>query len=217
MKYYYGARTLDSNETATYEYPLIDLKQSSYRKTWSAAADYSIGSREAWGVNGTTIAGHSSFTPIAPLRRDDADVAILFLSANDIGYFAPVDDPWYGAHRVAGHFFVPSAGADSLGLAGQTQPYYRRDEPAAALACVTQAQFCNPRLPEAVRCTTPGGYLDLNARVAAIVRNDEERNLLNWYRWASLLDAESLASVPSALGVASLVSSGSAMWRAGMR
>ncbi|EKG20299.1 hypothetical protein MPH_02417 [Macrophomina phaseolina MS6] len=43
MKYFYGPKNSDVNETATYKYPLIDNRQSADRKTLSAAADYSIG------------------------------------------------------------------------------------------------------------------------------------------------------------------------------
>lgn len=38
--------------------------------------------------------------PIDPLLRTDADVTLVFLSANQIIYFLPVDDPWYSAHQT---------------------------------------------------------------------------------------------------------------------
>lgn len=205
MKYYYGPKTSDTNETATYKYPLLNNQQAADRKTLSAAADYSIGSVEAWGLNGS-IAGHSTFAPIAPLLRPDADTAIVFLSSNDIGYWGTSADPWYGASRLGGYFYVPAAGADSLGLGAVRQAYYYGDEPASALGCVARAQWCNPRMGTAARCTPLSGYLDLNANVDGIVRDGAERRLLDWYRWAVLRDAETLAAVPAALGVASLPS-----------
>ncbi|KAH7046055.1 hypothetical protein B0J12DRAFT_576545 [Macrophomina phaseolina] len=202
MKYFYGPKNSDVNETATYKYPLIDNRHSV----------------EAWGTkNATTIAASSSFTPIPPLFRPDADTAIIFLSSNDIGYWGPSADPWYAAHRVGGHFYVPAAGADALGIdTYQEQPFFYADEPAAALGCATQQQWCNPRLKAKAHgaahataaswCTPLAGYLDLNAAVDAIVRDERESNSLNWYRWAALRDEETLAAVPAALGVASLAS-----------
>ncbi|KAF4536316.1 Cytochrome p450 protein [Lasiodiplodia theobromae] len=198
-KYYYGPRNSDLNETATYKYPLLDRFQAADRKTLSAAADYSIGSVEAWTISNTT-APHSSFFPLpalTPSNQPAGDIALLFLSANDIAYTAPVSDPWYHADVPGGHYYIPATGADGLGLEMRAVPFYYRTEPAAALGCVARAQWCNPR---SGRCTPLSGYLDVNAGVAGIVADDAERNALDWYRWASLVDAESLAGVPAALG-----------------
>ncbi|KKY16375.1 hypothetical protein UCDDS831_g07054 [Diplodia seriata] len=145
-KYYYGPRNSDVNETATYKYPLLNRFQAADRKTLSAASDYSIGSVEAWSTN-TTFASHSSFTPIRALLSPDAsntttttttngDIALLFLSANDIAYTTPVADPLYATSpQPGGHFYVPATGADGLALpdAQRSVPFYYRAEPAAPL------------------------------------------------------------------------------------
>ncbi|OJD31482.1 cytochrome p450 protein [Diplodia corticola] len=215
-KYHYGPRNSDVNETATYKYPLLDRFQAADRKTLSAAADYSIGSVEAWTTSNTT-APHSSFFPLPALlppsrSHPPGDIALLFLSANDISYTSPVSDPWYAAHQPGGHYYIPAVGADGLALPSQQRavPLYYRDEPASALGCVSRAQWCNPRrhrdddddetTTPGRRCTPLSGYLDVNAGVGDIVSGEAERDALDWYRWAALVDAESLAAVPAALG-----------------
>jgi hypothetical protein len=80
-------------------------------------------------VPGSLINTTSNVIP--ELQQDDADVSLLFLSANEIAYLAPVEDKWFSAHQKTQRAGVPD-------------DFYYRDEPAAPLACATQYQWCKP-------------------------------------------------------------------------
>lgn len=73
------------------------------------------------GYNGTDRV----FIPIPELDRQDADVSLFFLAANDIWYTRPVSDPLYSANIPVNDFWE----AD----------YY-----VTILGCIDQFQLCNP-------------------------------------------------------------------------
>ena len=97
---------------------------------------------------------NSGFDPIPELQRDDADTTIFFLSANDIAYLAPVDDPLYSAHVQA-----PTTLDDPAESGAQT--FYYRDQPVGVLGCTQQFQFCNPNLRGDTGCTPLSGYYSI--------------------------------------------------------
>lgn len=71
---------------------------------------------------------------------------ILFLSAHDINFQTQVDDPWFSAHTKGKRMTGSDHGQDR----GWT---YRQDEPATALACTRQVQFCKAtQEPDDRRC-----------------------------------------------------------------
>ncbi|KAF2138635.1 uncharacterized protein K452DRAFT_204656, partial [Aplosporella prunicola CBS 121167] len=137
-EYYYGPPT--TNQTNyTYAFPLKTPASSTNPN------DYTLAHLAAY-ANGE---GAAAFEPIADLHVPDADVSLYFLSANDVNYIQPVDDPWFAAHQLTSHQEDTVVGSDT--------PVWRRDEPATVLACTQQYQYCNPNLPESEGCTPLAG------------------------------------------------------------
>lgn len=108
------------------------------------------------------------------LRRIDADVSLIFLSANAILYTGEVNDPLYSAHQP-----LPSISNTLTG--NETTTMYIRDEPAAVLGCVAQYQACNSKLTQDRECTPPSGIEDVLNNVRKIATNEEEVALFNYY------------------------------------
>ncbi|KAF7507093.1 hypothetical protein GJ744_010906 [Endocarpon pusillum] len=77
----------------------------------------------------------SSWTPSAPLNRTDADVQMVFISANSMLYSVPVDDPVFSAHVVSG-FSVRVSDSQQL-------VYYEADTFVSFIACAEQHQICH--------------------------------------------------------------------------
>ena len=73
------------------------------------------------------------FLPIPQLRREDAQVTLLFLT-NYAAYWSPVHDP-----------FFETTGSDTID--GFTYYYY--GFAATVLGCAEQYEICNPKLPSA--------------------------------------------------------------------
>lgn len=78
--------------------------------------------------NGSLFAEQSTLIPIDGLYQGDGDVALFFLSANNILYSNEVHDPWYAAHQPLGQ---PVNRGDYSG----TLQLYLADEPAAIMGC----------------------------------------------------------------------------------
>lgn len=66
--------------------------------------------------------------PLPGLRREDADVAIIYLAAG-VKYHKVVDDPWFSAHKT----FADSDVSDS-----EHPPLYKPDNPFSAMGCTIQ-------------------------------------------------------------------------------
>ena len=82
------------------------------------------------------------WTPIEPLLQTDGDISLFFMSANDIQYDNPVDDPIFKAHTLE---TTPTTGV----------PYYLSDDWVDVIGCVDQYQYCNPGHNEqATQCTS---------------------------------------------------------------
>jgi len=129
--------------------------------------------------------GVFQWEPIPPLKRDDADVTLLFLSAYGVTYpkgerlsftiarllTAPaIDDPIFSAHRFIRLFEMP--GFDPAAQ-------YAADYPATVMGCTDQYRFCNPRTSRCspfVNSQDPGDQLftiaenDGDVHVAVIIR-----------------------------------------------
>ncbi|KAK7192149.1 hypothetical protein PSPO01_01721 [Paraphaeosphaeria sporulosa] len=86
-----------------------------------SAIDYSNGSQNLW-------------QPDKVLRRDDGDLSLMFLMANDILYYGMVEDP----------IFQASIEIKTILDAGQNVTLYSSDYFVNPLACMDQHQFCNP-------------------------------------------------------------------------
>lgn len=73
------------------------------------------------------------------MNRTDAAVSLHFLSANDIQYTAPVDDPWFSAH-------------DEVSFAELT--LWAPDNLIRVLGCIEQQQLCS--VTDSRQCTALG-------------------------------------------------------------
>ncbi|KAL1651891.1 hypothetical protein SLS58_000014 [Diplodia intermedia] len=197
--YYYGQAPFENVTNATYEYE-TDIQDFAV-KVNTAPAFYNIGTRQVYGMNGT-VDPNSAFVPMPSLLRVDADVVLIFLSANEIGYSGAVDDPWYAAHQPYDRviqFEGQNPGVSQI---------YHRDEPAAVLGCVLQEQICNPRTPErSRRCTPPGPWEDLTVSAMELVDGEDEAWLLQVLIWLSLNNQTPLWDIINTLGSSSLSSS----------
>lgn len=83
---------------------------------------------------------NSDFDPIPSITRDDADIAIIFLSGNGVLYSNPVSDDWYQVSTTPVNSFVGQV-VDII-----QWPTYRPLEPASPLGCAIQHQFCDSAL-----------------------------------------------------------------------
>lgn len=114
----------------------------------------------------------AAFTPIDALKRDDADLYVLFLSGNGVIYTNPSNDDWYRTDPVAwdeeviGQVDLPPL------------RFYRPLEPASALACAQQYQFCNAALEGTSGCGPLASMRDAIAGVAPLFETNYT-NLVN--------------------------------------
>ncbi|KAF2014548.1 hypothetical protein BU24DRAFT_482050 [Aaosphaeria arxii CBS 175.79] len=130
-------------------YTHLDLP--SYAVAVSARPEYGLGT--VLGLQGgKSYRGIYSFEPIPELIRNDADVALLFLTAQGIGFSTRVTDPWFSASEE----WLVSRTNNNVGAASK-KALYLTDEPASTLGCAQQVQFCNPNRPENERCETLEG------------------------------------------------------------
>ena len=132
----------------------------------------------------------STWLPIPALRRDDADVTILFLAQNIVTYTAPVLDPWFHAtftvqpsHLNAENSTYPVQ--PSLDV-GEDDTMYRANSVTNVLACADRHQFCSPARQT---CTPLTSVSRLGAAADALdpsdVQRDTAQSLLDAARWAS--------------------------------
>jgi hypothetical protein len=137
--------------------------------------DYQLGSEVHYGTpNETLLPGFNTWAPINALRLVDADVHVLFLSAPEIHYAAPVTDPWFSAQTDA----------SEINYEGNKAQFsaWKQDEPLGVMACIQQVQYCNPNLPETERCEPLRGISDPRAgkNVRKIFPTDDQWATINW-------------------------------------
>jgi hypothetical protein len=92
--------------------------------------------------------GSDEWEPVSELNRTDADVTLMMLTQNAIGYLARSDDPWMPAHTPVGDTWI----GDYL---------------VNLLACIDQYQICNPNKgagPSA--CTKLSGQVPVLAELS---------------------------------------------------
>lgn len=147
---------------------------------------------------------YSEFQPIEELNRDDAEITLFFLAANNVLYTKAVNDPWFSAHRSAGNF-------TSVSQEGVAQLFYA-DEPATVLACANQEQFCRPGSKshrsdgggEPICEPLMDGY-DHGASVQSLWSDDEKmQRYMGWTYDSYVLNSRSIRTIVRDLGIASL-------------
>ena len=109
--------------------------------------------------------------------REDADVALAFLSANSIPFTAPVDDPWYSAHSNPFKVVVNASELGDVSGSDATTTVVFRDRAVSVLACTEQYQICAPgSTPE---CTPLTGYALLSDSIENLTLNDAQSATLD--------------------------------------
>ena len=82
----------------------------------------------------------------------NSDVLLFFLSAPDIDFEQKIDDPWFSAHQPSGSFVKLDENGHMI------ESLYKKDEPATALGCTRQFQYCRvTQKPDDQRCEPPRG------------------------------------------------------------
>ncbi|OJD29408.1 cytochrome p450 protein [Diplodia corticola] len=183
--YNYGS---SSSSYFNYTYPNEAVWNSSLQHAGTYPVDYAIGTQEVSYTNGSVHYLDSELVPA--LRRPDADVSIIYLSAGGILFTQKTTDDWYRATtETTGPFEEP-----------YNVPFYAQDEPASPLACAKQEQLCNPNLPDGSRCSPLSGNLDMNANLGKLAGGNKSANLISWLHKITLQPDISLTQVVSILG-----------------
>ncbi|KAJ4367113.1 hypothetical protein N0V83_007643 [Neocucurbitaria cava] len=137
--------------------------------------EYSLGTQHHYSTpNETLLPGANTWSPIDALKRDDADVYLLFMSADGIHYAGPTDDPWFSAHKNASEIHYQKT-KDQFDA-------WLQDEPLGVMACTQQVQYCNPSLPEGERCEPLRGGADPRKaeNVKKIFPTDDHFSVIEW-------------------------------------
>lgn len=77
----------------------------------------------------------SSWEPVSPLNRTDADITLIFIASNSVMYDTPVDDPVFSAHAISNLNISDSE--------GQKVVLYEADYYLGVIGCASQHQVCN--------------------------------------------------------------------------
>lgn len=137
--------------------------------------EYQLGIEKHYGTpNETLLPGVNEWSPLDALKLVDADVHLLFMSAPEIHYAGPIDDPWFSAHKNASELNDQNTKA--------TFSAWLQDEPVGVMACTQQVQYCNPNLPEGERCEPLRGVIDprKSDRVKKIFPTDDGFATIKW-------------------------------------
>ncbi|KAH7053229.1 hypothetical protein B0J12DRAFT_622697 [Macrophomina phaseolina] len=197
IQYNYGtAANFWEGNNYTYRYPEITME-------WelpTANTDYTLGGMDATVLNGTMNNTNTDFVPVPALQQTDADLHLIFLSANSIIFTQMVDDPWYSAHRNISQIYWSDIGQVEGEISAIVQ-----DDAASVLACTVKEQYCNPNLPEEIRCAPFGGEHE-SAYLAEHLWTDEKQ--LAAFRWIGAIfkaHQPSMHNVVYTLGASALL------------
>lgn len=138
----------------------------------------------------------SSFEPIPALKFTDADVTLLFLSANNISFSVDaVEDPWYSANSYP---FVDD---------GNTT-FYSADDPVRVLACVERQQWCNAERQETSGdgCRSLSGIFTSSENVLDLWDTDRQRRAFDW-NTKVMVNVPNIETIVNGLREASLLAS----------
>lgn len=127
--------------------------------------------------NGSVDMDDSDFEPIPELSQPDADLYLIFLSANGIYFSGQLEDPWFNASRLLGVAHADDAGEDTV------TTVYAAAEPASPLACLAQEQICSPGFPEANHCGPLKGQLDAFSTPADNLVSRSQQTVYDRYHW----------------------------------
>ncbi|OIW32348.1 hypothetical protein CONLIGDRAFT_699027 [Coniochaeta ligniaria NRRL 30616] len=182
----------------TYEYTNDSMFEFAVINGSGPIFDYQLGMKDAYPANGSFYAG--SFVPVQELQRADADVNLIFISANKLAYTAPINDSWFKATTP-----FPKTVSRPGTRSGKIK-VYGQDQPASPMGCATQEQLCL-RLPEGRRCTPLSGVVDSLAATTELFASHSE-DMLRRYKWAFSAGFKwnpSVGSVVNGLGAGALM------------
>lgn len=151
----------------------------------------------AFSLNGSYSNAYSEFDPVSALRTPDADLDLLFLSANWVKYVTPVNDVWYSAHWN-GLNMTFSTAEDAATL-------YEPDASVSILACSIKEQYCNPNLPSETRCAPFGGTYESAALADDLWTNAKHHNIFRRISGIFLAYGLTLSTIPTVLSSSSLM------------
>lgn len=202
-QYWYGNSTTSTGRPGytgfTYQvlknYTNLDLP--GYTSAVSARPDYQIGAVHC-PAGGQMPNRNLGFKAIPELVRMDADTTLLFLSAQGIGFSGAVVDPWFSATEKWLPFVSTSANKN------KTSNLYLTDEPASALGCTTQVQYCNPNRPKGQDCEPLEGIQ------AGVVHdknmwNEKQLQAIRWLELASSQEFLSFDTLTAVIGNSALL------------
>jgi hypothetical protein len=154
--------------------------------------EYQLGIQQHYATpNESLLQSPNNYSPIPALHLDDADVHLAFLSAPQIHFSNPIDDPWFSAQTSTSKLHENDS--------HQQLDAYLQDEPVSTMACTEQVQYCNPNLPEGQRCEPLRGILDprASARLNAIFPSASQFAAL---KWADFIWTGSIYTISATLG-----------------
>ncbi|KAL9111595.1 MAG: hypothetical protein Q9227_004083 [Pyrenula ochraceoflavens] len=196
-RYFYGRRNYNAAQSAafnqTYEYEQRSRQQFISEAFTTGLPDYNLGVVLASSYGGSLYRDQSTFLPLDGLFQGDGDVALFFLSANNILYSGQVEDPWYSAHQPLGRPI-------HSGVTSGAVQYYLSDEPASVLGCKMQYQVCDANSPTNGNCSQFGGVVDVD--FSQMPHNDKRGKVMSW----ALGAPKSVLSVVTSLKASSLTS-----------
>jgi hypothetical protein len=154
---YGSVATVKGNIDWTYQVPVNNAYVPDNGNSTSSnipRLEYQLGSQQHYATPNESLfdASVNDYSPIPALHLPDADVHLAFLSAPEIHFSNPIDDPLFSAHK--------SASGLKNEETHEMLDAYLQDEPLAVMACTQQIQYCNPNLPEADRCEPLRGLID---------------------------------------------------------
>ena len=104
--------------------------------------------------------------------REDADVVLVFLSANSIPYNTPVDDLWYSAHTNPYKVWVNASDLEDTSGTSNPGTAWFRDRAVSVLGCTEQYQICaQGSTPE---CTPLTGNVLLSDSIGNLTLNEAQ-------------------------------------------
>ncbi|KAH7113242.1 hypothetical protein B0J11DRAFT_595485 [Dendryphion nanum] len=200
-QYWYGNATYSKGFQGytgfTYEvlknYTNLDLP--GYTSAVSARPEYELGAV----ISAVGIPPRKnilSFEPIPELVRFDADTSLIFLTAQGIGFTSKVNDPWFSATEK---WLVPISQSNQTG-----NPIYLTDEPASALGCTSQVQFCNPNLLKDQQCEPLTG-IKRGGIHNEKMWNAKQLQAMEWAALASQQEEFSLDVLVATIGTSALL------------
>ncbi|OTA99476.1 hypothetical protein M426DRAFT_255537 [Hypoxylon sp. CI-4A] len=170
----------------TYEYPTDISNRTDITDLNYAYPDYTLEIITAYSTNGTVLNDSSSmFNPMPQLRRNDADVFVLFLSTNTVrfsGTHIPTD-PWYYPNQT--EINDPSFNWSDPYLI----PAVISFEPASPLACAYQEQYCRP---DGGGCTELGSSNDAIDASGSLFQDNQAYTNFEWLGWAGTFGLEAV-------------------------